>query len=143
MDTAKLEKLFLKYEEAFNDLDVKTSAQFFADTFISAGPKGTIAQNKKELLEKAEQASAFYKSVGQTSAKIISKNIILISDQYNMVTVHWGVTFKMTGDKLIEFDVTYIVYDSGDEPRIILFISHEDEQEAMKRLGLLNQLKPA
>ena len=139
MDTAQIENLFIEYEKAFNDLDIKTSAEFFADTFISAGPKGTIAQNKKDFLKKAEQASAFYRSVGQSSAKIISKHIIPISDQYTMVTVHWGVTFEKTGDKLTEFDVSYIIYQPGDEPSIILFIA----QEAMKELGLLNELNPA
>lgn len=143
MVTAQLEKLFSEYEKAFNDLDVRKNAAFFADTFISAGPKGTIAQSKKEFLQKAEQASSFYKSVGQTSAKIISKSIIPVSDQYTMVTVHWGVTFKKTGNELIEFDVSYIVYQSQDEPRIILFIAHQDEEEAMKKLGLLNKLNPA
>jgi len=143
MDNTQIEKLFIEYERSFNDLDVKKSAEFFADTFISAGPNGTIAQNKKDFLKKAEQASAFYRSVGQTSAKIISKNIIPISDQYIMVTVHWGATFRKTGDKLIEFDVSYIVYQPEDEPSIILFIAHQDEQEAMKKLGLLNELNPA
>jgi len=143
MDTARIENLFVEYEKAFNDLDIKKSAEFFADTFISAGPKGTIAQNKKDFLKKAEQAGAFYRSVGQTSAKIVSKNIIPISDQYTMVTVHWGVTFQRTEDKLTEFDVSYIIYQPADDPSIILFIAHQDEQEAMKKLGLLNELNPA
>ena len=60
-----------------------------------------------------------------------------------MVTVHWGVTFRKTGNELIEFDVSYIVYQSGDEPSIILFIAHQDEQEAMRKLGLKSELKPA
>jgi len=141
MNTAIIEKLFLEYEQAFNKLDIQKNAEFLADSFISAGPKGTIAQGKKEFTEKADKAAAFYKSVGQTSAKIISKNIIPISDQYAMVTVHWGVTFKKTADKLIEFDVSYIIQLTGDEPKIILFISHEDEEEAMKKLGLMNQAK--
>lgn len=139
MDSSKLEKLFAAYEKAFNELDVKTNAAFFADTFISAGPRGIIAQSKKDFLQKAEQASAFYKMVGQTSAKVISRNTIPISNEYAMVTVHWGVTFKKTGDELIEFDVSYIVYQREDEPRIILFIAHQDEEQAMKKLGLLNQ----
>ena len=143
MDTAKLENLFIEYEKAFNDLDIKRNAEMFADTFISAGPKGAIAQGKKDFLEKAAQTAEFYKSVGQTSAKIISKNIIPISDQYVMVTVHWGVTFQKTGNELIEFDVSYIVHDAGAGARIILFIAHEDEQEAMKKLGVLKNLQPA
>jgi len=137
MDTAQIEKLFIEYEKAFNALDVKKNAELFSDSFISAGPKGAIAQGKKDFLEKAEQARAFYKSIGQTSAKILSKNIVPISDQYVMVTVHWGVTFQKTGNSLIEFDVSYIIYKLQDEPRIILFIAHQDEEEAMKKLGLV------
>jgi len=137
MDTAQIEKLFIEYEKAFNALDVKKNAELFSDNFISAGPKGAIAQGKKDFLEKAEQASAFYKSIGQTSAKIIAKDVIPISDQYIMVTVHWGVTFQKTGNKPVEFDVSYIIYGPGGEPRIILFIAHQDEEEAMKKLGLV------
>jgi len=53
------------------------------------------------------------------------------------VKVHWGVTFEKTGDKLIEFDVSYIVQKIGEEPKIILFIAHQDEQKTMSELGLL------
>jgi hypothetical protein len=53
-----------------------------------------------------------------------------------MVRVHWGVTFKKTGDNIIEFDVSYLVQKIGPEPKIILFVAHEDEEEAMKELGL-------
>jgi hypothetical protein len=38
---------------------------------------------------------------------------------------------------LIEFDVSYLVQNTGQEPRIILFIAHQDEQKAMEELGLL------
>jgi hypothetical protein len=53
-----------------------------------------------------------------------------------MVTVHWGVTFQKTGDEPVEFDVSYIVSETGSEPKIILFVAHQDEEEAMKKLGL-------
>ena len=63
--------LFAEYEKAFSALDFKKSAGFFADTFISAGPRGTIAQSKDQFLELANQAADFYRNIGQTSAKII------------------------------------------------------------------------
>ena len=56
-----------------------------------------------------------------------------------MVKVHWGVTFQKTGDKLIEFDVSYLVQKTGKDPKIILFIAHQDEQKAMQELGLLQR----
>lgn len=136
MSREQLDTLFKQYEEAFNKLDLKAIASYYADTFISAGPKGTISQNKKEFTEKAEQAASFYRSVGQKSARIVSKRVMPISNDYSMVVVRWGITFERTGSRQIEFDVTYIIQESGSEPRIILFISHEDEEVAMKKLGL-------
>jgi hypothetical protein len=85
----------------------------------------------------ASKAAEFYRSVGQTSAKILSMDEIEISNEYSMVRVHWGVTFKKTGNRLIEFDVTYFIQKTGHEPKIIMFIAHQDEERAMKELGLL------
>lgn len=137
MNTEKLEELFHRYGQASDKLDLKTIAGFYADNFISAGPKGSIAQSKTEFAEKAQEASDFYRSVGQKSTRIVSKKIVPISNEYSMVVVHWGMMFEKTGDRLIEFDISYLVQQTGDDPKIILFISHEDEEEVMKKLGLI------
>ncbi len=85
----------------------------------------------------ASKAAEFYRNIGQTSAKILSIDETMISNGYSMVKVHWGVTFKKTKSKLIEFDVTYFIQKTDWEPKIIMFIAHEDEEKAMKELGLL------
>jgi ketosteroid isomerase-like protein len=135
--TESVKKLFEEYEKAFAALDTEKIAGFFADAFISAGPRGVIAQSKAEYLRLSHQAAEFYKSVGQTSAKILSMDETPISNEYAMVKAHWGVTFEKTGNKLIEFDITYFVQKTGPEPKIIMFIAHQDEQKAMQELGLL------
>jgi hypothetical protein len=84
----------------------------------------------------ASKAAEFYRSVGQTSAKILSMDETAISREYSMVKVDWGVTFAKTGNKLIEFDVKYFIQKTGPEPKIIMFIAHQDEEKAMKELGL-------
>jgi hypothetical protein len=33
----------------------------------------------------------------------------MMQKKYSMVHVHWGAAFEKTGDKPIEFDVTYIL----------------------------------
>jgi uncharacterized protein YndB with AHSA1/START domain len=137
VESNSLQVLFNEYEKAFAALDIKKSAGFFSDTFISAGPRGAIAQSKAEFLKLADQAAEFYRRVGQTSAKILSLKETAVSDQYSLMKIHWGVTFKKTGDTMIEFDVSYLVQKIGPEPKIILFIAHEDEEQAMKELGLL------
>jgi hypothetical protein len=133
----QVKKLFDEYEKAFNALDVEKQVLFFAEHFISAGPRGSIAQSRDEFAKMASQAAEFYKSVGQTSAKILSMEETPISDHYSMVKVHWGATFQKTGDKVIEFDVTYFLQKTSGEPKIIMFVAHQDEQKAMEKLGLL------
>jgi len=136
MSRDQLDNLFKEYETAFDKLDVKTISGYCADSFISAGPKGSITQSRKDYEKKADQATKFYKSIGRKSAKIISKRVMPICNDYSMVVVRWGITFDKTGNKLIEFDISYIIQETGNEPKIILFISHEDEEEAMKKLAL-------
>ena len=136
MSRDQLDTLFKEYETAFDKLDVKTISGYCADSLISAGPKGSIAQSRKDYEKKAEQTNKFYKSVGRNSARIISKRVMPICNDYSMVVVRWGITFAKTGNKLIEFDMSYIIQETGSEPKIILLISHEDEEAAMKKLGL-------
>ncbi len=131
-----IKKLFAEYEKAFNVLDVEKQVPFFAEHFISAGPGGSIAQGRDEFAKMATKAAEFYRSVGKTSAKILSQEEIPISNEYSMVRIHWGVTFKKTGNRLIEFDVTYFIQKTSPEPKIIMFIAHQDEERAMKELGL-------
>lgn len=136
MSRDQLDTLFKEYETAFDKLDVKTISGYCADSVISAGPKGSIAQTRKGYEKKAEQTNKFYKSVGRNSARIISKRVMPICNDYSMVVVRWGITFDKTGNKLIEFDTSYIIQETGDEPKIILLISHEDEETAMRKFGL-------
>jgi len=135
--TDAVKKLFAEYEKAFNALDIEKQVPFFAEHFISAGPRGSIAQGRDEFTKMASEAAKFYRSVGQTSAKIVSMKETAISSEYSMVKVHWGVTFEKTGNKLIEFDVTYFIQKTGPEPKIIMFVAHQDEERALKELGLL------
>ena len=115
-----IKKLFLDYERAFNALDVEKQVPLFAEHFISAGPRGSIALGKDEFARMASKATQFYKSLGQTSAKILTMDETAISGEYSMVKVHWGVTFKETGNNLIESDISYFIQKTGHKPKILI-----------------------
>jgi hypothetical protein len=132
----RIEKLFADYGRSFSALQLQNTAKLYADDFIAAGPKGIISQTRDAFVKNAEKAADFYRSVGQERAEAKSMKETWFSDNYVMVTVHWAVTFKSLG-KPAEFDVSYLVQLTDKDPKIILFISHEDEQETMKKLGVL------
>ncbi|HEX6849568.1 MAG TPA: hypothetical protein VF144_21425 [Chitinophagaceae bacterium] len=138
MSREQIDTLFNRYETAFDKLDMKAMSGYCADSFITASPKGSSAQSRIEYEQKADETIEFYKSAGRNSAKIISKRVIPISNEYSMVVVRWGITFEKTGERLVEFDKSYIIQETGIDPKIILFISHDDEVAAMKKLGVLS-----
>lgn len=134
----RIEHLFADYGRAFSALDLHNTAQLYADNFIAAGPKGTISQTRKEFDANAEKAAEYYRKVGQKSAEILSSKETWFGDKYVMVTIHWRAHFEKL-DKPYEFDVSYLVQFTGAEPKIILFISHEDEDEAMKEVARMQK----
>ena len=117
---------------------LQKTAQLYADTFIGAGPKGIISNTRDEFIKNADKAAEFYRSVGQERAEIKSMKETWFSENYVMVTIHWAAYFKSLKEPA-EFDVSYLVQLTDETPKIILFISHEDEEEAMKKLGLANK----
>ena len=133
---SRLQKLFDGYGKSFSALEMRRVADLYSENFVAAGPKGVISQTREEFLANSDKAAAFYRSVGQQSAEIRSAKETWFGDKYVMVTIHWAVAFEKL-DKPAEFDVSYLVQLTDESPKIILFISHEDEQETMKKLGVL------
>ena len=128
----QLEKLFSEYEDLFSKLDFQKMSGLYGNVFISAGPHGTIAESREEFLEKADNALQFYSELGMRSAKILSRYELSISDQYSLVTIHWGVAFEQMENK-VEFDISYIVHKTS-KPYILMVIAHQDEMETINKL---------
>jgi hypothetical protein len=132
-----IKRLFKNYEMSVESFDYEKTVEYFADTFILAGPQGAIVMNRVEFLKLSKQAVQQYKELGRTSAKILSMKETPISNEYSMVKTHWGLTFQKTGDNIIESDITFLIQKTGSEPKIITFIDHQDDEKVYQRLGLL------
>jgi hypothetical protein len=134
----RIKALFEDYGKSFSALALHKTAGLYAENFIAAGPKGVISQSRKEFDANAEKAAEYYRKAGQKSAEIKSMKETWFGDSYAMVTIHWAAHFEKL-DKPYEFDVSYLVDLTGKDPKIILFISHEDEEEAMKEVARLQK----
>jgi hypothetical protein len=85
----------------------------------------------------AEQMATFYKSVGFSGARILSMEEEPITVAFSLVDVRWEAVFRKQETKCVQFDVSYIVQRTDTDPKIILFITHQDEQDAIKDLKLI------
>ena len=62
-----------------------------------------------------------------------------LDERYTMAKVHWQMVFeKDPGNPLdFKFYITYFLFDPGTGPKVVLYISHDDEQKVMKEAGLI------
>jgi hypothetical protein len=133
----RLQTFFADYERAFGTLDSEAIVDMYSDSALAASP-GFVGctKDKNELRQGITNAYQMYKRVGLGSVKILNLSEQALGQHFSMVTVRWSTTFQKTGKEPITFDVSYLV-QNGEKPKIICFVSHEDEQEMMKSRGLI------
>lgn len=115
-----------------------TIAAFYADSFIAAGPKGSMAfRNDEQFIQWLQQMQSFNRSHGMERMQVMEMAETPISNEYRMATVTWGAVFSKTGSTPVSFRISYFVATAAETPRIIMYISHEDQEEVMKAKGLM------
>jgi hypothetical protein len=133
-----LRAFFDQYAGANHQMNASTVAAFYADNFIAAGPKGNMAfQNDEKFLQWLNQLKDFNQQTGMSNMHIVQFQESAISENYRMVNIEWGVTFPKTGEELITFNISYFVDVTKQMPRIIMYISHVDQEDYMREKGLL------
>lgn len=132
----RIEQLFEGYGKSFDALELRKVAELYAEQFVAAGPRGSMVQSRAAFLAGADAAAEHYRRVGQQSAEILLMRETWFGENHAMVTIHWGARFESLAEP-VEFDVSYLVQLTEDTPQIILYVSHEDEQELLEKLGLL------
>lgn len=118
--------------------DATRLASFYAPNFIFAGPKGSAAfPNDANFLQWLESVFAFNRQTRMESMDVVEVRESRISDAHATVTVTWGARFAATGAQRIDFDITYLIEDLGAGHRILAYVAHTDQDDEMRRLGLL------
>jgi hypothetical protein len=60
-----------------------------------------------------------------------------LNHQFLIATVEWGAKFKKTGEEPITFKISYVLQERGGAFKVLGYVSHEDQMEAMRERGLL------
>ena len=132
-----LSAFFDRYARANDQNDLTAIADFYADNFIAAGPNGNAAfKNDKTFIKWLQQVQEFNKRTGMEQMHIVDYKEASISEDYRMVNIKWGTRFHKTGEELITFDISYFLYVKIP-PKIVMYISHSDQEKLMKEKGLL------
>lgn len=129
---------FRDYAEANRAQDAARVAAFYADGFLVAAPTGSSTfKNDDAFHAWLDQLFRFNEQVGMQSLDVAGTRASTLNELYQLVVVDWIARFRKLGEEPVPFRITYIVsLVDGGRPKIVGYISHEDQAEVMKRHGL-------
>ena len=107
---------------------------------MGADPNGVVCgKNDENFREAIPQRKVFFQQIGFKSAKILNIDETALDERYTMAKVHWHMVFeKEKGNPLdFKFFITYFLFDPGSGPKVVFYISHDDEQKVMRDAGLI------
>lgn len=136
----KIEHFFARYEEGAHSFDPDLVCSQYTAEFMAGGPSGVMCGRNDEGLRKAIiERHTFFQTIGFQRAKILRVEETPLDDRYTMAKTHWHMTFeKQPGHSLhFKFFVTYFLFDPGSGPKVVFWISHDDEQKIMQEAGLI------
>lgn len=113
-------------------------AEFYDTSFLVAGPKGGAAfKNDDAFLAWLRQVKSFNETSGLTGMTVGDISETPIGGGYTLVTVEWAATFQRTGERPIRFSISYLLRRAEGALKIAGYISHEDQEDAMRAHGLV------
>lgn len=129
---------FTRYAEISTGPQPQALAGLYAPTFIVGGPQGSQAfTNDASFIEWVRQVADFNRQHGMRDLTVVSVRDTTLSPIHTLATVTWATRFEKTGDRLIEFEISYLLEQDEDKWRILSYISRSDQSDEMTRAGLL------
>ena len=135
---SSLRQYFDRYAQLASGSEPSALAALYAPTFIIAGPNGSEAfTNDNRVLDWLNQVSDFNRRHGLRLLRPVAIEEMSLSPIHSLARVTWGTRFEKTGDRLITFDISYMLERFDDSWRILAYVSRNDQEDAMRVEGLL------
>ena len=133
-----LDGFFSRYAALSLGPQPEALAGLYAPTFIVGGPQGSQAfTNDVRFVEWLRQVANFNRHHGMCDLTPMSIRDVTLSPLHTLATVTWGARFEKTGDRIIEFEISYLLEKAENEWRILSYVSSSDQHAEMEKEGLL------
>ncbi|GAA5785185.1 hypothetical protein [Chitiniphilus shinanonensis] len=138
-----IEQFFAHYERGANTFDPELICAEFTEVFLGADPNGVVClHNDQAFRDAIPLRQAFFSDIGFRSAKVLDIAETPLDARYTLAKVHWRMVFAPQGaPREFEFYISYVLFDPGSGPKVVFYISHEDEQQVMRDGGLIPPLE--
>ena len=137
---AVIENFFKAYEVGANTFDPDLIYSQYSKEFMGGGPDGVVVGKNEDFRQAMPARKKLFETIGFKKATILKLTQTWLDDHYVLAKVHWQMDFQKKDGTEVKatFYDTYCLYVHEGKAKVVFFISHEDEQKVMKKLGLLS-----
>lgn len=130
------QSFFERYARTSLSGTAEEMAALYAEGFVAAGPKGAFGGlNDEKFRDWLEEVRRGNEERGMQSLRPLQvREESSVGPHHRLVSVRWATQFAATGECSIEFTISYLLHLEG--PRIVAYVSHEDEGERVEAEGL-------
>src|SRR3954463_13316716 len=133
---ARLRKFFDQYAEALSVTEIDAIAQAYAEQFMATGPGFSMSmENNRQFHAGLAQTALFYRQIGVDVVEVKNYLEAELGSGFWLTKVEWELLDEDL-NTIVTFDNTYMVEADEGQPKIVLFIAH-NEHERMQEKGLL------
>jgi hypothetical protein len=131
---------FLQSYEANTTLgDIPALLTQFADPFMAAGPTGVQCLRAADFASELPKRLKLFAGLGAQPSKLVSCQETRLDERFTMAETRWQMTFVREGRPTQEAlaDSLFVIDMASDEPKIILYIAHQDLVATLREKGIL------
>ena len=110
----------------------------FADTFIAAGPSGSMAVRASDFASALAMRKQVFAKAGYKSSKLVSKKETLLSDRFAVLDTCWRFEFAPESASAWDVETRSSFFLEmgdemrGDDPKILVYAAHQDILKLLK-----------
>jgi len=118
--------------------DLDALARLYAPSILVAGPNGAHAVTSADLMRAIPERRQMLDSLGCRRTTLVSLDETALDGRYTLARAQWRWDFEPPGavPTSLTLPSTFIVDRSGDAPRIVVYVMHQDLAAVLRQRGL-------
>jgi hypothetical protein len=123
-----LDQFMTTYERNTASDDPADVVAQFADTFLAAGPDGSVLVSTTAFAQKLPMRKQHFENAGLRSTQLIARRDTLIGERYVLVDTQWQMDFAPAGKPAVTLtpQSSFLIDMGTPEPKILAYLSHQD-----------------
>jgi hypothetical protein len=134
-----LRPFFQAFENASATTDVDALMRLFAPAILVAGPSGSQIVKAADLMMAIPKRKQMFAAAGCQSTTLVGVHEQRLDDRYTLARTEWRWQFTPNGRVPADLTLpsTFLVEQSNDEPRIVVYLMHHDIGAVLKEHRLI------